>query len=226
MMISPESYYEMELKGKTTAQIMSVIHDLQNTIEQLKNVMENPDYRNQPKIHPSESVQVSCMRLYLEKAKNALAKTGGIYIPSEAELTAADFEENISAISKLVFSVSDAVTGAAYECDIRTYVFDEKHVYSYYGRIHDTVSESAGLSSVAKYVCSKEQFLEKFRKLHIGEWRGEYDLNRFGYYILDGTRWELEIYYSNGHEPVKKCGYNNAYPYNFDEFKSLLDYGR
>lgn len=118
MMISPESYYEMELKGKTTAQIMSVIHDLQNTIEQLKNVMENPDYRNQPKIHPSESVQVSCMRLYLEKAKNALAETGGIYIPSEAELTAADFEENISAISKLVFSVSDAVTGAAYECDI------------------------------------------------------------------------------------------------------------
>ena len=40
MMISPESYYEMNLKGKTAEQIMSAIRGLKNEIGHLKNVME------------------------------------------------------------------------------------------------------------------------------------------------------------------------------------------
>lgn len=44
MMISPESYYEMNLKGKTAEQIMSAIRGLKNEIGHLKNVMEHPNY--------------------------------------------------------------------------------------------------------------------------------------------------------------------------------------
>ena len=44
MMISPETYYEMNLKGKTAEQIMSAIRGLKNEIGHLKNLMEHPDY--------------------------------------------------------------------------------------------------------------------------------------------------------------------------------------
>lgn len=36
-----------------------------------------------------------------------------------------------------------------------------------------------------------------------------------------GRSGELEIYFSNGHKPVKIYG-DNAYPYNFDRFQELL----
>ena len=73
----------------------------------------------------------------------------------------------------------------------------------------------------ADYPCTKEEFLDGLRELHIGEWRSKYDLRRFGCMVLDGTQWELEIYFSNGHKPVKIYG-DNAYPYNFDRFQELL----
>ena len=39
--------------------------------------------------------------------------------------------------------------------------------------------------------------------------------------VLDGTQWELEIYFSDDHEPIKIYG-DNAYPYNFDKLQELL----
>ena len=42
MMISPESYYEEYLKGKTKEQIMTAIRGLKQEIGRLKNSMENP----------------------------------------------------------------------------------------------------------------------------------------------------------------------------------------
>ena len=57
--------------------------------------------------------------------------------------------------------------------------------------------------------------------MHIGEWRTSYTLERFGYHVCDGTQWELEIYFSKGHKPVKIYG-DNAYPYNFDVLQELL----
>ena len=39
--------------------------------------------------------------------------------------------------------------------------------------------------------------------------------------MCDGTQWELEIYFSDGHKPVKIYG-DNAYPYNFKELQELL----
>lgn len=39
--------------------------------------------------------------------------------------------------------------------------------------------------------------------------------------VLDGTQWELEFEYSNGHKPVRFDG-DNSYPYNFDKFQSLF----
>lgn len=215
MMISPEGYYEEYLKGKTTAQIMTAIRGLKNEIGHLKNTMEHPDYGEQPIMHPSESTRLWCTRLYLERAKEALIAAGGTYIPSQAEQKAADFEENIPAISKLVFSIGGFFGG--YET--RTYTLDEKQLHL--DVEHSLILKPTNFCIEPDYPCSKEDFLDGLRELHIGEWRSKYDLRRFGCMVLDGTQWELEIYFSNDHKPVKIYG-DNAYPYNFDRFQELL----
>ena len=42
MMLSPESYYELHLKGMSEKEILSVIRGLKNQIGHLKNIMEHP----------------------------------------------------------------------------------------------------------------------------------------------------------------------------------------
>lgn len=67
----------------------------------------------------------------------------------------------------------------------------------------------------------KDEFMDELSRLHIGEWRGSYSPERFGYVVLDGTQWELEIHYNNGAKPFKSHG-TNSFPYNFNEFQELL----
>jgi hypothetical protein len=38
---------------------------------------------------------------------------------------------------------------------------------------------------------------------------GENDIQRFGYTVCDGTQWELEFEYNNGHKPVRFDGDNS-----------------
>jgi len=215
MMISPEGYYEERLKGKTAEQIMTVIRGLKKEMGHLKNTMEHPDYGEQPIMHPSESTRLWCTRLYLERAKEALAEAGGTYVPSQAELKAADFEDNIQAISSLVFSIGGFFGG--YET--RTYMLGADYLQMDVD--HSLILKPTNFYIEKDYPCGKDEFIEGLRELHIGEWRKHYDLRRFGCMVLDGTQWELEIYYSNGHKPVKISG-DNAYPYNFDRFQELL----
>lgn len=44
MMLSPETYYECNLKGKNAKQIMREIDSLKKEIRELKKTMERPDY--------------------------------------------------------------------------------------------------------------------------------------------------------------------------------------
>lgn len=215
MMISPERYYEEYLKGKTAEQIMTVILGLKKEMGHLKNTMEHPDYGEQPIMYPSESTRLWCTRLYLERAKEVLAEAGGTYVPSQEELKAADFDDNIPAISSLVFSIGGFFGG--YET--RTYTLGADYLQMDVD--HSIILKPINFYIEKDYPCGKDEFIEGLRELHIGEWRKYYDLRCFGYMVLDGTQWELGIYYSNGHKPVKMSG-DNAYPYNFDLFQELL----
>lgn len=214
-MISPEGYYEEHLKGKSAEQIMTAIRGLKQEIGHLKNTMEHPEYA--PMMHPSESTRLCCTRLYLERAKEALAEAGGTYIPSRAELKVAAFEESIPAIYKVVFSIGGFFGG--YET--RTYTLDEPLHMDIVDIEHSVILKPTNFYIEPNCPISKDEFLEGLRELHIGEWRTRYDLRRFGYMVCDGTQWELEIYFSNGHKPVKIYG-DNAYPYNFRKFQELL----
>lgn len=215
MMISPESYYEMNLKGKNADQIMRAIRGLKNEIGHLKNVMEHPDYGSEPIMCPSESTRLWCTREYLERAKAALLEAGGEYKPSQAELKAVEFDNNISAIKKIVFSIGGFFGG--YETRTISLEGEELQI----NVEHSLVIKPKETSIYLLMTHTKDEFLDELKGLHIGEWRSLYNLKRFGYEVLDGTQWELEIHFKNGAKTFKSCG-DNAYPYNFDKLKELL----
>lgn len=211
MMISPESYYEMNLKGKTAEQIMSAIRGLKNEIGHLKNVMEHPNYGSEPIMCPRESTRLWCTREYLERAKIALAEAGGVYKPSQSELKTIEFENNLSAISKIVFTIGGYFGG-----------YETREISLDCGDLQVNVQHSLPIEPEETAVpYGKDEFMDELSRLHIGEWRGSYSPERFGYVVLDGTQWELEIHYNNGAKPFKSHG-TNSFPYNFNEFQELL----
>ncbi len=213
MMISPEGYYELSLKGKNADEILSEIKKLKRHIAKLKRIVENPEYKSL--MCPNESVQISCSREYLERAKETLVELGIEYQPTKNELKAIEFDRNIPYITNVTLSIG----GYFYGEDKYVVVIADDDVH--YSFAHSDIPMSAENFIVFDLEMTKEEFLEELEEIHIGEWRKHYDTLRFGYDVCDGTQWTLEIRYSNGIKPIKIFG-SNAYPYNFDRLKDLM----
>ena len=207
MMISPETYYEMNLKGKSQEEIMKKIRSLKIQIGQLKRSIENTDDMVL-EVFPSRLTRLKCDRDYLERAIRAYEEAGGEYVRSKAEQKDHDFNEALDSMSKLVFTIGGFFCGHV----TRTF----------------TVSDGQVLVDVEKTMISmdkeeygpyrKEEFISGIKALHIGEWKRTYN----DLLVMDGTQWELDIYYNNGRRPTKISG-SNAYPYNFDDLKEFLE---
>ena len=207
MMISPERYYEMNLKGKSQEEIMKKIRSLKIKIGQLKRSIENAD-DIVCEVFPGRLTRLKCDRDYLERAIRAYEEAGGEYVRSKAEQKDHDFNEALDSMSKLVFTIG------GFFCGHETRTF--------------TVSDGQVLVDVEKTMISmdkeeygpyrKEEFISGIKALHIGEWKRTYN----DLLVMDGTQWELDIYYNNGRRPTKISG-SNAYPYNFDDLKEFLE---
>ena len=207
MMISPETYYEMNLKGKSQEEIMKKIRSLKIQIGQLKRSIENTDDMVL-EVFPSRLTRLKCDRDYLERAIRAYEEAGGEYVRSKAEQKDHDFNEALDSMSKLVFTIG------GFFCGHETRTF--------------TVSDGQVLVDVEKTMISmdkeeygpyrKEEFISGIKALHIGEWKRTYN----DLLVMDGTQWELDIYYNNGRRPTKISG-SNAYPYNFADLKEFLE---
>ena len=204
MMISPESYYEEYLKGKTKEQIMTAIRGLKQEIGHLKNSMENPYNDIKTVMHPSEVTRLHWSRKYLDKAKQAYVEAGGTYTLSKSEEKAADFDANINAICKITFNIGGYFGGYS------SYIVELSEELKAYTKLWEDVEPF-----------TKINFIAALKELRIGEWRRRYTTKRFGFMVLDGIQWELEFEYSNGQKPVRFDG-DNSYPYNFDKFQRLL----
>lgn len=216
MMMLPETFYERKLKGKTIAEIMVVIRRLKQEISRLKNIVENPNYEDMVHFHPSEKIQIFCNQFYLKQAKMALIEAGGTYTMSKAELKAQEFEDNIPYINKVVFSIGGFFNGH----ETKTFTVDGDKVKRYVDR--SLITKPLDFEDGEINPIDKEEFLDQIYDLHIGEWRRKYDTSRFNIEVLDGTQWELQIHFSNGHKPVEIYG-DNAYPYNFDRLLEVLE---
>ena len=136
----------------------------------------------------SVSTKLWCIRMYLDRAKQALIDAGGVYSPSKSEQKADLFDASIQSIRKVIFSIGGFFGG--YET--RTIRLDEDHTY--FNAEHSLMLKPSNLPNGLDYPCDRGEFLEGLRKLHIGEWRSSY-LNPD---ILDGTQWELTIEFSDG----------------------------
>lgn len=215
MMISPESYYEEFLKGKTKEQIMTAIRGHKQEIGRLKNSMENPHGGIKTVMHPSEDTRLHWNREYLERAKEAYAEAGGTYTLSKSEEKAADFVANIDAISKITFSIGGYFGGH------QNYIVELTGELKAYTKLWEDEEPLSLWDDDNQEPCTKDTFIAALKDLHIGEWRRRYSTKRFGYTVCDGTQWELEFKYSNGHKPVRFDG-DNSYPYNFDKFQMLF----
>lgn len=200
MMISPENYCEEYLREKDAKQILSIIRGLKNEMGHLKNIMEHPDYGTESKVCPSESVRLSCTREYLERAKQALVEVGGTYNPSRTELRTLDFISNVNHISKFTFSIGGFFGG------YNTYIADLSGNELKFESKQGEASTPMKVFNKDGEPLTKESFLEGIRKLHMGEWKRSYSPERFGHMVLDGTQWEIEIEYDNGHRKVRFDG--------------------
>lgn len=213
MMIGPDSYYDLYLKDKSEKEIRTVIRGLKQKIGHLKNVIEHPDY--QMMYHPSEYVQICCNRLYLEKAIQTLKECGYEYIPSNKELRAMRFQENIPYINKITLEIGGIFQGFkryGFVADNNEYKYTEENI----------IMPQAQITKEIKNISiSKKEFMECIKPLYLGEWLSHYDLNRFGIAVMDGTQWRLQIEYSNNTKKIKVTG-DNAYPYNFNYLEDFL----
>ena len=215
MMISSEGYYEENLKGKTKDQIMSAIRGLKQEIGLLKKTMESPDYGQEAIVHPSEDTRIHWTREYLKRAKLAYNQAGGKYTLSKAEEKTADFDSNMDSICKIIFSIGGFFGG------YRSYVVELSDEVKAYTKLWEDEEPLSLLDTDNDETFTKATFIASIAALHIGEWRRRYSTQRFGYTVCDGTQWELEFEYNNGHKPVRFDG-DNSYPYNFDRLKMLF----
>lgn len=215
MMISPEGYYKEHLKGKTIEQIMTAMLGLKQEIGRLKNTMESPDYGKEPIMNPGEDTRLHWTREYLERAKQAYTEAGGTYTLSKLEKKVADFDANIDAIYKMTFSIGGFFGG------YRSYVVELSDGLKAYTKLWEHEEALALMDVDNEEPFSRDTFISALMDLHIGEWRRRYSTKRFGYIVCDGTQWEIEFEYNNGHKQIKIDG-DNSYPYNFDKFQMLF----
>lgn len=211
MMIGPDAYYEMNLKGKDKDYILSAIREMQDEITHLKELMENPDNKNRDIIHPSEDVQIKCTRDYIARAIQAYEELGGTYHPSELEKEDLEFQRNIGNISKINFEIGGFFGG-------RT-----EYVVEFAGEEALLTKSDMFYYEQNQSVLDREEVMDALEELHIGEWEKCYDPMRFGYCVMDGTQWSITFEYSNGKDALEISG-DNDYPYNFNEFAEIFDF--
>jgi len=178
MMISPESYYEEYLKGKTKEEIMTAIRGLKQEIGHLKNSMENPYDGMKTVIHPSEDIRIYWSREYLDIAKQAYVEAGGTYTLSKSEEKAADFDANINAICKITFNIGGYFGGYS------TYIVELSEEITAYTKLWED-EEPLLLLDDNEEPFTKNSYIAALKELHIGEWRRRYTTKRFGYMVLE-----------------------------------------
>ena len=213
MMMSPEAYYDMELQGKTPEEIQRKIRSLRREITTLKRKMEKPDYI--PKHCPGDDVRISCDRQYLARALKVLADMGEECPLTATEKRDAAFNASLDAIHR----VELVICKHRFEPQAYSVRMNDPVEYSREGHSCFSPEEEEAFAEFDH--TPREDFLEYLADIHLGEWRKHYSPERYGYAVMDGVSWNINIFYKDGRKPFR-CGGDNAYPYNFDRFCELM----
>ena len=209
MMISPDAYYEFELKGHSKTHILKEIRSLRKNIKNQKEIIEYSRIKPTQWTTPSPFVSIEMNRLYLKEAKKALEELNEIYKPSRIEKKGLKFNENINHLKSIRLEMGSFFEG---------YIASEIEISKTDPVI--TVTDFDG-KLLNQFTVNKESFLNSLTEFYVGEWRNDYDSLRFGERILDGIQWTLKFAYDGKHKEIE-IGGSNDYPYNFKKFIELL----
>lgn len=180
MMISPEGYYEVSLKGKPQTEILKEIRSLKREINQLKRYMEEHPLEPE-EMFPTRLTRLKCNREYLDRAIQAYAEAGGIYKPTKAEQKDTAFNESLQHMIRFVFGYGGYFGG--YEK--RTYTVKGERVL--FDLEHSLYLKPSNLPIYEPF--TKDEFIKGIADLHIGEWKRNY----IDPMVLDGTQWSIDI---------------------------------
>lgn len=210
MMISPESYYESELKGKNVDQIMSCIRGLKKEIGHCKNVLENPyEYEAEMATLPSPDTRLCVTRDYLERAKIALTDAGGVYIPTVKERLVDKINHALKFLKTVEFGIGGYFGG-----------YTKYHVslgkrMEYYVE-HSLMPVPSNPKNI-EIPFSESELKEMLQSLYLGEWEHRY----VNPHVCDGTQWSLRLTFSDGRKTLEYYG-SNAYPWCFSTLSEFF----
>ncbi len=208
MMISPETYVESEIKGKSKEEMLKKIRGLKQEIGRLRNKLENIDIEDII-IEPSPVTRLKVYKDYLRYAIKEYQAAGGEYRMSHKEKKAAAFDADIENIVSVELTYGGFFGGT----EQRKVYFDGDDI-KYERKFYNGAGD---YDEILFLDMDKKSFLEELANIHIGEWKHEYDDPD----TLDGTQWELVIEYSNRRR--RSYWGSNAYPYNFRELLELME---
>ncbi|MBV4171298.1 hypothetical protein [[Clostridium] innocuum] len=209
MMISPDVYYEFELKGRSKTHILKEIRSLRKNIKNQKEIIEYSRIKPTQWTAPSPFVSIEMNRLYLKEAKRALEEIGEIYKPSRIEKKGLKFNENINDLKSIRLRMG-------YFC--KGYMSSKILIGKTDSNITVTDYDDKELN---RFSMDNDSFFKSLSDLYIGEWQSNYSPLRFGMGALDGIDWILEFSYYGKHNNLEFAR-GNDYPYNFKKFIELL----
>ena len=209
MMISPDTYYELELKARSKTHILKEIRSLRKEIEEQKEKIEYSRIKPTCWMDPFPFVIIEMNRLYLKEAKRALEEIDEVYKPSRIEKKGLKFNENIKDLKSIRLEMGYLFRG---------YILSEADINRTDPVI--TIIDFDG-KLLNRFSVNKDSFLNSLSEFYIGEWQNDYDPLRFGEGRLDGIQWTLKFAYDGKHKEIE-IGGSNDYPYNFKEFIKLL----
>lgn len=211
MMISPESYYEFELKGKTKEEIEKAIENLRKEMVEAQRAQEKGG--GETMVCPSPMVMAKMDREYLTVARRALEEAGGTWKPTETEEKDEAFNASLDHLKKFTFEISRSLSLQHLE---RSWTIEKDQAVC---RTENTMHIRLGDDDDSQLSCRKEEFLDQLKDLHMGEWRSHYfDPD---YAVLDGNSWSINVEYDDGRGPVTFGGLY-AYPWNIEDLDDIL----
>ncbi len=204
-MISPELYYDENLKGKSAEEIMHQIRSLKKDCNKLKRELESNCLEPTIAVSPSPLTMIKVYRKYIERAKQALEEVGEKYEPTYFEKKDIAFNESLASLKSILLFTENNQSSESIEISISgEKVSCNRFSFNHFNeRILDI---------------SKSELIDILSEMHLGEWkRNYYNSDRF-----DGVRWCLDIFYTDKRRRINFSGVNE-FPYNFNELAEFFD---
>ncbi len=212
MMISPDSFVEMEFRGKDREKSLKVVKNLRKEIRRLKRVIEEDPYSEEFEIKPSPQTQISMSRDYLLASKAYFESQGWEYEPSKKEVKDKEFNDRLKDLESIeVYYGGYFQGGKRWSISFNGSQIVVDSIFKHLPEFDGVDLELPSFDDMTRV-----EFLRKLWDIHMGEWKREY-INPD---VLDGTQWSVEIRYNDG---MKRCfSGSNMFPYNFNEFLELM----